>query len=384
MKILDRYIAKNFLYGYFISLFVMIGMFLTIDLFMNLDEFAEMLEELDPVTGENFGLKDVAAYTVHFYSVRCALWYKDMAGMIIVIAAVFSLTRMTRSNELVAVMASGMSLKRILAPILLLSVLLTGLMIADQELLIPKYAYELTRDQDDFFDDDSYDIWFVSDDKGSLFCSRKYDEKTKMLHEPFIIMRQLVEGRGDDIYRVTGKIRAVSAVYDADRGGWVLSGGQRMLLGGSDTDLMEGRQSESIDFYPSNLTAADIPIRKREGFKSLLSLRQLTELENNTGVRTTDMAALALQKHSRITKPIINLIMLMVALPVLVCRDPKAMKTAVLISFLTTLSCFLVVFICDLFATEVFFGQIRPVIWAWAPIFIFFPVAIIEIDSMRT
>ncbi|OQY08071.1 MAG: hypothetical protein B6I25_00210 [Planctomycetales bacterium 4572_13] len=382
MKILDRYIAKNFLYGYFISLFVMIGMFLTIDLFMNLDEFAELLG-MEDATGHEMTMMDVMMNVVRFYGIRCALWYKDMAGMIIVIAAVFSLTRMTRSNELVAVMASGMSLKRILAPILLLSVFLTGLMVADQEFLIPKYAYELTREHDELSYENAYDIWFVGDDRGSLFCSQEYDEKTKTLDEPFIIIREPVDGSGD-IYRVTGKIRAASAVYDAQRGGWVLTGGQQMLLGGGDTELTEGRQSKSIDFYKSNLTAGDIPIRKREGFKSLLSLRQLTELENNTGVRTTDMAALALQKHSRVTKPIINLIMLMVALPVLVCRDPKAMKTAVLISFLTTLSCFLVVFVCDLFATEVFLGQIRPAIWAWTPIFIFFPVALIEIDSMRT
>jgi lipopolysaccharide export system permease protein len=306
-----------------------------------------------------------------------------MAGMIIVIAAVFSLTRMTRNNELVAVMASGMSLKRILAPILLLSVLLTGLMVADQEFLIPKYAYELTRDHDELSYENAYSIWFVGDDNGSLFCSRNYDEKTETLREPFIIIREPVEGRDDDIYRVTGKIRAASAVYDEERGGWILTDGQQMLLGG-DMEQMGGPQTESIDFYPSNLTAADIPVRKREGFKALLSLRQLTELENNPGVRTTDLAALALQKHSRVTEPIVNLIMLMVALPVLVCRDPKAMKTAILISFLTTLSCFLVVFICELFATEVFFGQIRPAIWAWTPIFIFFPVAIIEIDSMQT
>ncbi|MHC5140413.1 MAG: hypothetical protein ACYSOD_00165 [Planctomycetota bacterium] len=106
MKILDRYVAKNFLYGYFISLFVMIGMFLTIDLFMNLDEFAELLG-VEDATGHVLTLTDVMLNVVHFYGVRCALWYKDMAGMIIVIAAVFSLTRMTRSNELVAVMASN-------------------------------------------------------------------------------------------------------------------------------------------------------------------------------------------------------------------------------------------------------------------------------------
>ena len=139
-----------------------------------------------------------------------------------------------------------------------------------------------------------------------------------------------------------------------------------------------------VTFYASNLTADDIPIRRRERFKELLSLRQLTELEKNPGARKTDLAELALQKNSRITDPLMNLILLMVALPVLVCRDPKAMKTAIGISFLTTASCFIVVFVCKLFATEVVFGQIRPALWTWIPIFIFFPIAWIEIDSMRT
>ncbi|MBC8379443.1 MAG: hypothetical protein H8E62_09730, partial [Planctomycetes bacterium] len=136
MKILDRYIAKNFLYGYFISLFVMIGMFLTIDLFMNLDEFAELLGTTD-AAGHTMTMKDVAVNVVRFYSVRCALWYKDMAGMIIVIAPGFFLTRLTRRNELVAVVASGVSPKKNLAPILLLSGLFKGLMGADQGVLIP-------------------------------------------------------------------------------------------------------------------------------------------------------------------------------------------------------------------------------------------------------
>ena len=74
MKILDRYIAKNFLYGYFISLFVMIGMFLTIDLFMNLDEFAELLG-MEDATGHILTMKDVAANVIRFYGVRCDVSY---------------------------------------------------------------------------------------------------------------------------------------------------------------------------------------------------------------------------------------------------------------------------------------------------------------------
>lgn len=382
MKILDRYIAKNFLCGYFIALTVMLGMFLTIDLFLKLDEFAEFFDKINPVTETEYTMSEVTMLVIRFYAIRCCLWYKEIAGMVIVIAAVFSLTRMTRNNELIAVMASGMSLKRILAPILFLSLMLSGLMVLDQELLIPRFSHELTRKHDDLPKEGVYDLWFAGDDKGSLICSTRYKESTQTLHSLLIILRQKVEGR-QEIYRVTGKIQAASAVYSEEKGGWELEKGQLIYLPAQGQEMIPPRP-ERIDFYKSNLTATDIPIRRREGFKALLSLRQLTELERNAGTRKIDLAELALQKNSRITDPIVNLIMLMVALPVLVCRDPKTMKTAILISFLTTASCFLVVFTCKLFATEVFFGQIRPALWTWAPIFIFFPIALIEIDSMKT
>ena len=96
------------------------------------------------------------------------------------------------------------------------------------------------------------------------------------------------------------------------------------------------------------------------------------------------MAEVLSQKHFRITEPIINLVMLLVALPILVCREPKAMKSAIMISFGATSACFIVTFICKMMAAEVFFDKIRPELWAWIPVFIFLPVAFIELDSMKT
>jgi len=348
---------------------------------LNLDEFSEQLGQQD-ISGHTLTLKDVIINIIRYYSVHSCLWYKDMAGMVMVIAAVFSLSRMTRNNELTAIMASGTSLKRMLAPILLLSLLLSGLMVMDQEFVIPRMAQELTKKHDDFANEREYDIWFAGDNKGSLFSSRKYKESTQTFYDLMIILREKVEGR-ENIYRVTGRIYASEAVYDAQRGGWVLTHGRKLSLPVKGQDPSLFRPTPET-FYESNLTAQDIPIRRREGYKSLLSLRQLSELERNPGVRQTDMAELALQKQSRITDSLVNLVMLMVALPVLVCRDPKAMKTAIGISFLTTASCFIVVFACKLFATEIIFGYISPAFWTWVPVFIFFPIAWIEIDSMRT
>jgi hypothetical protein len=79
-----------------------------------------------------------------------------------------------------------------------------------------------------------------------------------------------------------------------------------------------------------------------------------------------------------------NLVMLFVCLPVLVCRDPKSMKSAVSISFAITAASLIVGFVCKLLATEELFGIVVPELWAWLPVFIFAPIAFIELDSMKT
>lgn len=97
------------------------------------------------------------------------------------------------------------------------------------------------------------------------------------------------------------------------------------------------------------------------------------------------MADIYSQKSFRITEPLINLTMLMVSLPVLICRDPKAMKSAILVSFGLTGACFVATFVCKLLSTEVaFWGRVMPELWAWLPVFIFLPIACIELDTMRT
>ncbi|MHC4542201.1 MAG: LptF/LptG family permease, partial [Planctomycetota bacterium] len=68
-------------------------------------------------------------------------------------------------------MASGVSLKRIIGPIVFLALLLTGVMVVNQELIIPRFADKLVRSHDDVPGQESYDVRFISDGSGSLICS---------------------------------------------------------------------------------------------------------------------------------------------------------------------------------------------------------------------
>ena len=140
MKILDRYVAKNFLVGYVIAFCVLIGLRIIIDLFVNLDEFTEHADLTAVAVIKNI---------LVFYALNCTLYFREFAGMITVVAASFSFSKMVHSNELVAVMASGVSLKRVIAPIVFLALLLTGVLVIDQEFVIPSLADKLVRSHDD-------------------------------------------------------------------------------------------------------------------------------------------------------------------------------------------------------------------------------------------
>ena len=369
MKILDRYVAKNFLIGYAIAFCVLIGLRIIIDLFVHLDEFTENTEFISTAA--------VMKYMLVYYVLNCTLYFREFAGMITVVAASFSFGKMVRSNELVAVMASGVSLKRVICPIILLALLLTGVLVIDQELIIPSFADQLVRSHDDIPGQESYNIKFISDGNGSLIFSGKFEVGTSTLHNPTIITRRKIEN--SYIWEVTGRIDAEKAVYNKKTGNWDLINGRFREKGST-----KGVQPKA--FYKSDITPNEIPIRLKSEHKTLLSWRQLAALVKQAEQgKIKDSRELYSQKHFRVTEPIINLVMLMVCLPILVCRDPKSMKSAVSISFAMVGGCFIITFICKMIAPETDVSNFYQIgFFAWLPIFIFLPIAFIEFDSMKT
>ncbi|MCF7974221.1 MAG: LptF/LptG family permease [Phycisphaerae bacterium] len=365
MKILDRYIAKNFLIGYAIAFCVLIGLRVVIDLFIGLDEFVENLD--------TEGVVNVLKYVGIYYAMQLSLYFKDFASMITVVAAAFSLGRFIRNNELIAIMASGISLKRVAVPILFLSIFFAGLLVIDQEVIIPRISHRLVQSKDDIPGQEQYDVWMIPDGNGSLFYSSAFDVNSASLKSPCIITREQISPR---LWKVTGRISADKAVYNYDTMQWDLINGRLVL-----PNNMEGFQP--LPSYKSpNLEPINIPVMAKAEHTSMLSFKQLNAL---TMQNPRDVAQLYSQKNFRITEPIINFITLMVSLPVLICRDPRSMKSAVLVSFSITSACLLMTFGCKMLSTEeLFFSRLIPEFWAWLPVFIFLPIAFIELDAMKT
>src|SRR4051794_27255834 len=142
MKILDRYVLFSFLRNYLISFMVLIGMYIVLDMVFNFDELVEVrgaaqLSTLDIVW--NIG---------DYYFFQTFLIFVHLSGIIPVVAAAFTLIRLSRFNELSAILAAGVPLLRVAMPIIIASVLLQGLLAIDQELLIPNMIPKLPRQHD--------------------------------------------------------------------------------------------------------------------------------------------------------------------------------------------------------------------------------------------
>jgi lipopolysaccharide export system permease protein len=111
VKVLDRYILRRFLFILFFALFAFICIFLIVDSIERLDVY---IDEKVP------SLVVVQLYVYYLpYIIVLAL------PVAMLLASLFSVGNLARKNEIVAISASGVSLYRTLAPLLLLALFIS-------------------------------------------------------------------------------------------------------------------------------------------------------------------------------------------------------------------------------------------------------------------
>ena len=194
------------------------------DLFVNLDEFAEVAEKQG--VGTWYLVGQVASY--YFYN--SLTYFTEMGGIIILVAAAFSLARMNHTNELTAMLASGVSLYRVVWPIILAAMLMGGLIIIDQEFLIPNVKHKLLREGDEIGGIKKGDrVKLLADGYNSVWYANLFDPQEKKLHSPLVLLR-------DDGFRYTAHAGAKFATFSVfERSpGWLTNNGFLFCKSGDD------------------------------------------------------------------------------------------------------------------------------------------------------
>jgi lipopolysaccharide export system permease protein len=127
MKLIDRYILATVLVPLFYCLMAFLMLFIIFDLFNNLSDFIEAGTPLPLI--------------LKFYVFLLPSTVMFIAPISILLAVLYGLSQLTRSNELTAMRASGVSLYRLMVPILCIGVMASLIVAFINEGLAPRSAF---------------------------------------------------------------------------------------------------------------------------------------------------------------------------------------------------------------------------------------------------
>jgi lipopolysaccharide export system permease protein len=366
--VLDRYLLRSLLVNYAVALAVMISLYIVLDMFVNMDEFTE----------HGYALYTVVANMVDYYVPNIFLYFAQLSGVITLFACTAVLARMRKLNELTAILASGVSLYRVARPVVIFGIVMTGLLIVDTEWVIPAVAHKLSRDHDDADGKRAYEVLFLQDRGGALLSAERFHPATHDLKQLLVLMRD-EEGK---VWQTWEADRAIWEPADESRphGRWKLERGRLTTrLGAAGEPGLGPREDQRVTYpayYESDLKPEDIQLRQAQGWVRYLSLRQLRELQAD---RSADIASIVQTRHTRISAPIVGMLLLLLGVPFFLDRSPANVVSDAGKCLLVCGLCYVITFVAQNVRSET--ASALP---AWIPIFVFGTLAVVLLDRVRT
>lgn len=384
MRILDRQRYWSFLKAYCVCFVALVGLYVVIDAFTNLDEFSEVSD----TTGELF--RNMGYY----YLIKMSGFYDRLCGVISMMAAIFTVTWMQRDNELIAMLAAGVSTHRVIRPVIISTVLVSGLAIINQEWIMPPIAEELQKPPDD-------------DGKRPVLVFGRYDSS-----EVYITgtgadraSRTVILFRATIPVKVAGKTVEVSAreatffgrnaTQFPMHGGWLLRGvrfdtGATGEIEGiftkvTDTsgfpapvDARNGLPGTATYFLKSDCSFAAVT-RSRQWYM-YAPTRDLIQAMYDPSNRG-DRRDIEVFLHTRLVRPLTGLCLMCLSLPLVLGGAGRNMFVNLGLSLGTSGIFYAFLFMCSYFGG---LGALPSELAAWLPLFVFSVVAVIRWDKIQT
>lgn len=386
MIILDRERYKAFAKAYVICFVALVGLYVVFDAFTNLDEFAEVAD----------GTGELLTKMGRYYLIRLSESYDRLCGVIGMMAAIFTVTWMQRDNELLAITAAGVSTFRAIRPVVVSAALVSGLAVANQELIIPRVAAELQLPPDD-------------DGKRELRVSSRSDVNDIILHgvhgyresstvEPFDATLPISRfGTLLNLEAKEARYIPESAVRYPLRGGWLLRAARlspagtqpdnRLLVPVAPEDLRdfppprnppEKLAGGSAYFLRSNITFDDAT-RSRRWFHFAGTPDLLRTLREPIGeIEKTEIGVFL---HGRLLRPLLSLTLLCLSLPLVLGGGTRGMFINLGLSLGTSAMFYAGLFLFQYLGNNRVLG---PELSAWAPLIGFGTVAAGRWGRIRT
>ena len=351
MTILDRYVLRKFLVPFLYCIFGFIGIWLVFDLADNLQDY---------IKGQaTFGIM------LAYYSTQIPEIIVMSLPVGILLALLYSLSAMSRSNEIISMLGAGRSIVRILMPLMIVGILLSGITaffnyegaphasglkkvivseIADGRKIEKILRGHLFRNREDFR------TWFVSE--LPMGSDRLSDV-------------QIVQQSPDGV--IEKQWYAREAIFDSNFARWKLVGARYVEMN-DEGDITKAEMPDVM--YLDGWSETPWRIASSKLNADFLSVPELNDyLKFNGDFPAVRLAPYRTHWHYRWAMPTSCFLVIFVAAPCAIVYSRRGVFTGVATAIA---SFFALVFVSSLFVALGKGSRIPPMVAAWGPLFGFF------------
>ncbi len=356
--LLDRYLLQRYWQAFAVTFLALFGLFVVLDVFTNLDEF----------TRDSSGVQHVLKEMSRYYGFRACAFFESVGSLISVMAALMALAMLLRHGELNPILSAGIPSYRLAVPLMFGNVFVSMLLIANQELLIPRIAEQLQARPGQGADS-ADKVKPMTDYKtrlqimgGKLFLkARKLTKADFVLPAPALVTKLTTVHAGTAVYRPKSDQQNVA--------GWYLTEVSPAYGELSLTD--RGREIVQQGDAPDTLfIATDVSFDRlvnRNKFFENLSTRELLDNARNPSFGILSLRAQTVHLHARMTRPLFNLLVVLMIVPVVVRKESRGLVVNLALS-LAALSFSLGLQQCCAYLAQG--GVIRLDMAAWLPVIV--------------
>ncbi len=359
LKIIDKYLTKQFLKTIVFALIAFTLLFVVIDLMENLDDFID----------------NNAPYHIVFqyYFVFIPEIIRLMLPVSVLLAGLFVTSKLTSLNEITAIKSSGISIYRYLLPFVVTAFFISLFAIYFGGYVVPKanrhkvYLEQtylgkgiVKQGSDIYFQDSPYRIVTIS------YFNLFNDEANRVSIQEF---------NPKNIVEMVKRIDAPRMKYDSTKHAWVLTNGIERFFKDS---VVEYKTFGKLVLTNLNFTPSEVIKKQRKPEElNLTELKEYAQDRRNTG---NDPTRIEIEYHSRIAFAFASLIVVLFGVPISANKRSGGFALQIGYSLLITFLYLVFMKVSQAFGKN---GALSPVLTAWFANIIFFLGAVINLIRVR-
>lgn len=353
MKILDKYLIKQFLQTIIFGLIAFTIIFIVIDVMENLDDFID----------QNVPTLQI----LHYYFVFAPDIIKLMTPVAVLFSALFTVGKASGLSELTAMRASGMSVYRFMIPFVITAFFISLFAIYFGGFVVPQanktkihIAQTYLKKGIQFSENDIY----FQDSKTIIVSVGFFDPRTITANRVSI-----QEFDPNEITQMVSRIDASRLVYDTLSNNWLALNGVERFFNGRNQNVkfFDTMKLDYLNFRPDDIT-------KKQRKTQEMNLDELAELISTQIKTGNDPTATQIEYHSRFSFALTSLIVVLFGLPLSVNKRKGSVAVQVGISILVTFIYLVFMKISEAFGKN---GALDPLLTAWFANSLFIIAAVI-------